>query len=187
MAPITTSVDVSEVQARLLAQRDFRGRSCDLARHERPPSTRTLVIEQDAITRKHPIRLTIVDNDPVRIQFSTSIGRPGVERRRLALRGFDDLTIELGRGRLIELDMFLQAARSDRVEQAKRAQSINVPSILRHLKRHLDVRLRPKVVHFGGLDLGDDINEVGTVAQVAVMQLELSGICIYACYMRVFF
>lgn len=40
------------------------------------------------------------------------------------------------------------------------------------------MRLRAEVVDLGGLDLGDNVDEIGAVAQVAVVQLELSGVCI---------
>lgn len=38
--------------------------------------------------------------------------------------------------------------------------------------------LSAKIVHFGGLDLRNDVDEVGAVAQVTVMQLEFVGTCV---------
>ena len=35
--------------------------------------------------------------------------------------------------------------------------------------------LSAKVVHLGGLHLGDDVNQVGAVAQITVMEMELVG------------
>ena len=35
--------------------------------------------------------------------------------------------------------------------------------------------LRSKVVDFGGLDLGDDVDEVSTIAQITVMKMEFVG------------
>lgn len=45
MAPVALGVDVPEIEARLLSQRDLRRGAGDLARDERPPATRALVVE----------------------------------------------------------------------------------------------------------------------------------------------
>jgi hypothetical protein len=37
------------------------------------------------------------------------------------------------------------------------------------------VGLRAEVVDLGGLDLGDDVDQIGAVAEIAVVQLELVG------------
>ncbi len=43
------------------------GGSGDLPRDESPASSRALVVEKNPIAGEHPIRLAVVDDDPVRI------------------------------------------------------------------------------------------------------------------------
>ena len=50
-------------------------------------------------------------------------------------------------------------------------------SVLGHLKRDLDVRLGTQVIDLRWPNLGNDIDEVGAVAEIAVVQLELSRAC----------
>jgi hypothetical protein len=37
--------------------------------------------------------------------------------------------------------------------------------------------LGTKVVNFRRLDLGEDINKIGTIAEITIMQLEFVGVC----------
>jgi hypothetical protein len=175
MAPITLSIEIAKVQARLLPQRDVRHRTRDLSRHERPPSPRALVVEQDAVAGVHPVRLAVVDRDPVRVQLRDAVRRARVERRRLALGRLDDLSVELRRGCLVETDVLFEAACADGVEEAESAECVDVPRVFGHFERYLDVRLRAEIVYLGWLYLGDDVDEVCAVTQVAVVQLELVG------------
>jgi hypothetical protein len=71
---------------------------------------------------------------------------------------------------LVEPDVLLQPSRPDGVQDPKRTESIDVAGVLCHLERDLDVRLRAEVVDLGGHDLGDDVDEVGGVCQVAVVK-----------------
>ena len=45
--------------------------------------------------------------------------------------------------------------------------------VLSHVKRHLDMRLRPKIVDFRGLYLRDDVNETRRVRQVPMVENHL--------------
>lgn len=129
MTPITLSVQVTEVQARLLAKRNLSDRPRDLARHKGPTTARTLVIEQDPVARVHSIRLAIIDSNPVSIEFGHTVRRTRVEWCSLGLRSLDDLSVQLGCRGLVEPDMLLETAGSDRVEETKRAESIDVALI----------------------------------------------------------
>lgn len=131
------------------------------------------MVEQNAVARVHAIRFTVVDADPVRVEFGAAVGGSGVEGGGLALGGFDDLAVELRGGSLVKADVLLQAAGSDGVEETQRAEAVDVASVFSHLERDFDVGLGSEVVHFGRLDLGDDVDEVGAVAEIAVVQLEL--------------
>jgi len=84
------------------------------------------VVEQYAVASVHPVRLTIVDGDPVGIEFGNSIGRARIEGCSFRLRCFDNLSIELGRRGLVEADDLFEAAGANSIEDAERSESINV-------------------------------------------------------------
>ena len=46
---------------------------------------------------------------------------------------------------------------------------------LRHIKRHLHVTHRPKIVNFIGLHIGNDGDEIGSIAQVTVVEEEFDS------------
>jgi hypothetical protein len=175
MTPITLRVHVAQVQTALLAKANICNRAGNLTRDECATTARALVVEQDAITRVHSVRLTVVDDNPVGVQLRNTIRRARVERSRLALRGLHDLAVQLGRGCLIEPHVALESARPDRVKQAERPESIDVSGVLGHLKGHFDVRLRTEVIDLRRLYLRDDVYEVSRVGQIAIVQLELVG------------
>lgn len=48
-------------------------------------------------------------------------------------------------------------------------------SILGHLEGDLDVTLRAKVVHLGRANLGDDVHQIGAIAEITIVEFELVG------------
>ena len=175
MTPITLRVQVSEIEAVLLAQVDVGHGSADLARDERPATPRAFVVEQDTVARIHPVRFTIVDRDPIGIQLGNSVRATRVERRCLALGRFDDLAIQFRGRSLVEPHVFLEPDSANGIEKTEGAQAIDVGCILGHLERDLDVRLGTEVVDLGREHLSEDVHEIGAVGEVAVMQFELVG------------
>lgn len=127
------------------------------------------MIEQDTIAGVHSVCLPVVNSDPVRVELGAAVGGARVEGSRLALRSFDDFAVELRRGRLVETDVFLEAACTDRVKKTESAQAIDIACILSHLEGDFDVRLGAQVVNLAGLNLSDDVNKIGAVAQIAVV------------------
>lgn len=175
MTPITLRVQVTKIQTALLAQVDIRDSSADLACDECPATPRALVVEQDAVARIHPVRFTVVDRDPVGIQFGDAVRTTWVERCGLALGRLDDLAVQFrGRG-LVEPHVFLESDGADRIKKTEGTHAIHIGCILGHLERDLDVRLSAKVVHLSGEHLSKDVHEVGAVGKIAVMQFELVG------------
>jgi len=81
---------------------DAADRARDLARDERLAAPLRLVVEEDAVGGEEPIRLAVVLRDVERVRLGSGVGAARVKRRRLALRRFDDLAVELARARLIE-------------------------------------------------------------------------------------
>jgi len=175
MSPITLGIDVAQVEARLLSETDICHRSRNFAGDESSSSTGALVVEQDAVAGIHAIGLAVVDDDPVSIELGDTVGGAGVEGSGLALRGFDNFSVEFGCRCLIEFDVFLETACSDCVQQPEGTQAVNVARVLGHLEGNLDMRLGAEVINFCRLDLGDDVHEVGAVAEIAIVKLELSG------------
>jgi hypothetical protein len=45
-------------------------------------------------------------------------------------------------------------------------------SVFSHLERDLDMALSTEIVHFGRLNLGDDIDKVSAVTQITVVKME---------------
>ena len=82
------------------------------------------------------------------------VGGSWVERRGFALRGLDDLAEDLGRGGLIEANLFAQVflAVADGVEQAQTAESGDVRGVLGVIERDADVGLGTEVVDFVSFD-----------------------------------
>src|SRR3712207_7550391 len=61
--------------------------------------------------------------DPVPVHLGHAVGAPGVERRRLALRGLDDLAEHLARARLVHPDLGIDGARSEERRVGKECRS----------------------------------------------------------------
>lgn len=169
MSPVTLCIKVSQIQARLLPQRDIRRSPRNLPRHERPSSPRALVVEQDPIASEHAVRLTVVDDDPVRVELRAAVRRAWVEWCSLTLRRLDDLAVQLGRRCLVKFDMLFEATGTYGIEEAEGAQPVHVTSVFGHLEGNFDVRLRTEIVDLCWLDLGDDVDEVSAVAQVTIV------------------
>eukprot|EP00966_Prymnesium_polylepis_P326481 7382391-Prymnesium_polylepis.2 len=82
------------------------------------------------------------------------------------------VAIVLPHAHLVEASALLEAGVEDGVQQAQRADGVNVGRVLRRLKRDLDVRLRGEVVDLVRPHLRDDLHEARRVGQVAVVQEE---------------
>lgn len=48
--------------------------------------------------------------------------------------------------------------------------------VLCHVKRHFDVRLRSQVVKLGRLHMVDDVDQIGRVGQITIVQQELGAL-----------
>ena len=176
MSPITLCIKVSQIQARLFPQRDIRRSPRNFPRHKSPSPPWALVVEQDPVASEHTVRLTVVDDDPVRVELCTAIWRARVERSGFALRSLDNLAVQLGGGCLVEFDMFFETAGAHSIKETEGAQPVDITSVFCHLKGDLDMRLRTEVVDLGRLDLSDDVDEVGAVTQVTIVQFKSAGI-----------
>ena len=144
----------------------------DLARHEGLAADRRLVIEQDAVAGVDPIRLPVVDRDPVGVDLRRAIRRARVEGRRLFLRHLLHLSVHLGGGGLIEARRLLEAENANGLQDAQRAERIGVRRVLGRLEGDCDMALRGEVVDLVGTNLLDHADQVRRVGQIAVVQLQ---------------
>ena len=113
MPPVALSIQISQIETVLTSLGDASHGLGDLASDKGLPTQRRLVVEEDPVAGVHPVGFTIVDGDPVAIEFGDSVRRAGVERGGLSLWGLLDQTIQLrGRG-LIEACFLIQPQNPD--------------------------------------------------------------------------
>ena len=86
VAPISLRVQIAQAQFLLQARLDPGHRSSHLAGDKLESPTRRLMIEQDARTGIEPLTLTVVDGDPVPIEFGHPVGTSGIKGGGLRLR-----------------------------------------------------------------------------------------------------
>jgi len=106
----------------------------------------------------------------VAVDLGHAIRAARVERRRLALRHFDDLAEHLAGAGLIHADVRVNNA--DGVEHAGDAQRGHVAGENRLVPRGLHERLRGQIIDFLRPVLFQDVDERNLVAQVAGNQLQ---------------
>src|ERR1700733_9664814 len=92
-------------------------RAGDLARDKSFAAYRTFMIEQNPVRSVDAIGLTIVHGYPVSVEFRCGVRTARLEWRRLVLRG-GSVSIELGRGCLIEARFPRQPQKANGFEQA---------------------------------------------------------------------
>lgn len=68
--------------------------------------------------------------------------------------------------------MFFESTRSDGVQESQSTKTVNIASVFSHFEGDLHMRLGAKIVNFGGLDLGDDVDKISAVAQISIVQFE---------------
>jgi hypothetical protein len=103
----------------------------------------------------------------------TGVGGSGVEGSGFGLRNFLNLTIQLTSGRLVKAHLLLEARGTNGIQHAKDTDSVTVGSILGHVKRNLDMTHGSQVINLRRFNIGDYANEVGGIAQVAIVQKKL--------------
>mmetsp|Transcript_42810 Transcript_42810/g.130196 ORF Transcript_42810/g.130196 Transcript_42810/m.130196 type:complete len:369 (+) Transcript_42810:193-1299(+) len=181
MAPIALGINIAKVQAFVNLLLNPRHSCSDLTCHECAATTRRLVVEKDTIRKVHPICLTVVHQNPESILLGHSVWGAGVEGSRLALGHLLNLSVQLRCRGLVKSHLLFHAARPNGIEHTQDTNTITISSIFWHVKGHLNVRHGAKVVYFGGANLGNNGDEIGGIAEVAVVQVELN-----TCLMPIF-
>ena len=161
------------MQLVLLAAEDRADRARDLARHERRAAPRRLVVEEDPVDGVHAVRLAVVARDPVAEDLArrrtgcadgTASPRSAATSRHLAEH--------LARRRLVEAAV--DALLADRVEQAQRAERVDVGGVLRDVEAHAHVALRAEVVDLVGPDRAHQLVQHRAVGEIAEDELDVA-------------
>lgn len=162
MPPVSLRVQVAQIQATLLPKADVCHSPCDFPCNECPSSPRAFVVEQYAVASVHPVRLTVVDCDPVGIELGYSIRRARIEGRSFRLRRFNNLSIELGRRGLVEADDFLEATCTDGIKETEGPEPIDIPLLyIMNSRSRVSLR-RPWRCHYRHTVYSDISNETLT-------------------------
>ena len=74
--------------------------------------------------------------------------------------------------------MLFESTGSNGIEKAQRAQTVHIACIFRHFEGNFNVGLSAKIVDLCGLNLGDNIDQVGAVTEVTVVKMEFGWTCI---------
>jgi hypothetical protein len=86
------------------------------------------------------------------------------------LRDLAHFAVQFGRGGLVEAGEVGEAAGADGVEETQRADAVDLGGVLRHLEGHRDVGHGSEVVNLVRLDLRDDVEQIGGIGQIAIVQ-----------------
>mmetsp|Transcript_32108 Transcript_32108/g.67312 ORF Transcript_32108/g.67312 Transcript_32108/m.67312 type:complete len:236 (-) Transcript_32108:172-879(-) len=175
MSPITLRIDVTKVEAFVKSLADTGDGDGDLARHEGGSTAGRLVVEEDAIGQVHAVGFAIVDENPECVLLCHCVGRTGVEGRSFGLGNLLNFSVKFGSGGLVETACFLEATGADGIEHSKDTNTITVSSVLGHVERNLHVTHGTQIVNFIRLYIGDDCNEIGSIAQVTIMEEKLDS------------
>lgn len=131
------------------------------------------MVEEYPIARKDPVGLTVIDRVPMGGALGRGVGGPGMERRRLGLRGRRGPEHLRGSG-LVVPDVG-PAGGGDvgahGFEEAEGAGGHDVGGVVRDLERDGDVRLGGEVVDLVGRDGVEPAAERGGVGEVGVVEL----------------
>ncbi len=173
MPPIALGIEVAEEELGLKAKRDRRYRARYLARYERFPSQRALMVEENAVRRMHPVGFAVINRDPIGVNLGGGIGRARVKGCLLALRHFRCPAIKLRCRGLIEPHLVFEAQNADGFEDSQWADPIGICCIFRSLEAHLHMTLRGKIINFIRLNFLHHADNVRGVRHIAIYEPEM--------------
>ena len=137
------------------------------------------MVEQNAVGRVHPVRLAVIDCNPVRIQLGYAIWAARVKRCRFVLRR-DVCFAKQFRGRsLVIASLLFQTENAYRFKYAQCSKSVGIGRVFRRFEAHLHVALRRKSIDLVRLCLLNQANEVGGVGQITVVQKEARPVIVW--------
>ena len=86
-----------------------------------------------------------------------------MKRRGFALRDFLDKPVEFAGRSLVEAGLALQPKEADRLQQAQRADRIDICGVFRRLEADSNMALRAEVVDLVRFDFTNDASQVRSV------------------------
>lgn len=105
------------------------------------------MIEENSVARKHVVRLTVVNDDPVAVHLGDGVRTSWIKRGLLALRDLLDLSVEFRSGGLVEADFLSKTTRMDRIEQTECSDGIDFGRVLGKIERDLHMGLGCQMVN----------------------------------------
>ncbi len=109
-APVAFGIQIAEPQLFLGSFSDARGSQRNLAGDEFGATQRRLVVEQNPRARVHPVRLAVVDRQPVTVELGDAVGTTRIKGRVFALRHGLHLAEHLARRSLVKTNLRIHAA-----------------------------------------------------------------------------
>ena len=125
------------------------------------------MVEQDAVTGKETIALTIVHGNPVSVDFRHAIGTARIEWGGFSLRDLLRLAIHLRTARLIEL--CLDSCLADSLQNPQCAKPRHVPSVFGDVKTDAHMALCCEMIDFIGLDAVEQFDKTRRVSGIAIV------------------
>ena len=175
MAPITLGINVTQIQGLVNAFVDTGDTGRNLTGHKGTATTRRLVIEENTVGQVHAVGLSVIDKDPESILLGDGVRRTWVEGSSLGLWNLRDLSVKFRGGSLVEANILFETSSTNGIEHAQDTDTITVSSVLWHIERYLDVGHGTKIVDLSWLDVGNDGDQVGCVAQISIVKKDLDS------------
>src|SRR3990172_2265743 len=144
VAPVAPSVEVAEIELLLQTQFDSRCGAGDFAGNEGLATAFALMVEENAITGKKSIRLTIVHGDVIGVSLCAAVRRTRIERSLFGLRRLASFAEELRGRRLIEPGTNTSFANC--FQQAHSPQARHFSGVFGHIKTDSHMRLGAEIV-----------------------------------------
>ena len=170
IAPVTQGIHISKLQMILQSFRDPARRQGDFSGDEIFTAALGLMVEQNAVYRKHTIGLPVLLRDPEAVLLRHRVRAVGMKRRGLFLGNLLHLAVQLGGGRLINLRFLYQSEQTDRFQHTQNADCVHFSGILRHIEGNLHMALRGQIINFIRLHQADDADHGRGIRQISVMQ-----------------
>ena len=173
VAPVAEAVEVTEVQAVLLALGNAGCGERNLAGHEGFATAFGFVVKKNAGAAEHVVGFAVFLDDPEAVKLGHGVRAVRVERGILVLRDFFDLAVEFACRSLINTAGLFEVVGTHSFKHSENACSIDVGSEFRGVERDLHMALGREVIDFSRLDLAHNFHEAHGVAHVGVVQVEI--------------
>jgi hypothetical protein len=117
-------------------------------------------------------KVSVVDGDPVGVEFRHAVGAAGIERGGLPLRGLDHLAVHLRGRSLIEANLIADGVLevANRLEQPQDPDGGHIGRVGRLVEADADVALGGEVVDLRRADLPNQPGQAVAIGHVSMME-----------------